>query len=645
METNSDLTTGKWTCPECPFVIEYSERVLDDIRLAVTDAFFSLPRGGAEIGGVLLGRHENGCIVIDESVQLNCEHAFGPSFVLSAHDFAALEGLLAAAKKNPGSEPVGWWHSHTRTEIFLSEADQEIHHRFFPEPWQVALVLKPHTFQPTRAGFFFREKGGAIHAAGTYREFQIEAKPLRAVPSPAAPPPAVAGFTRMREADSSGPVVNVFPTSAPAEAGPAGRGGDAPSPVMNVAPTVTPAEAGGTVLPVERPSPVINVAPELAAETAGSRKVGPPAQANSVVSEASPLTASPRTGEVSPQVGNAVPQPAPALSGRSARNAEPAARVNNVPDGAAPAVTASPRKLETPAQVTESPAPGINAVSEAASVGSSAPPRKMEGAAQATNVAPEAMPSASSVGPREAEPSRPVIDIVPATTSEPQRPAPPDRPAEAPARPETPPPDFLGAEPARSRHWIAWAAVVIGLAVGVGGYESRASWLPAIGSAPPPVPLALSVVDQDGQLQIRWNGSSPTAQGASAGTLVIADGATPLSIPLDAAHLHSGSFTYARTGDRVDVTLIVPQPAGGEAREATTFASTVPRHRPTTAGDSALRAERDRLAAENERLKADYGRQVERARTLEKGFEELRKAVQRQQQRKRLEVQSPDTAK
>src|SRR4051795_6860468 len=102
MEIHSENTFGIWSAPERPFGIEYSTRVLDDIRLAVTDAFFSLPRGGAEIGGVVLGRHETGCVVIDESVQLNCEHAFGPSFVLSAHDFGALEELLAAAKKNPG---------------------------------------------------------------------------------------------------------------------------------------------------------------------------------------------------------------------------------------------------------------------------------------------------------------------------------------------------------------------------------------------------------------------------------------------------------------------------------------------------------------------------------------------------------------
>ena len=53
-------------------------KVLDDIRLAVVDAFFSLPRGGAEIGGILLGRRERDRVIITDSAALECEHAFGP---------------------------------------------------------------------------------------------------------------------------------------------------------------------------------------------------------------------------------------------------------------------------------------------------------------------------------------------------------------------------------------------------------------------------------------------------------------------------------------------------------------------------------------------------------------------------------------
>ena len=184
MEHGTDITVAQWTAPECPFHIEYSTRVLDDIRLAVVDAFFSLPRGGAEIGGILLGRQEGDRIFVTDYEALDCEHAMGPSFVLSPRDQTLLAEMTARAKRNPQDrQPVGWYHSHTRSEIFLSETDQDIHNRFFPEPWQIALVLKPHTFEPTRGGFFFRDGNGAIRGSASYQEFVLDPQPMRPAPA------------------------------------------------------------------------------------------------------------------------------------------------------------------------------------------------------------------------------------------------------------------------------------------------------------------------------------------------------------------------------------------------------------------------------------------------------------------------------
>ncbi|MDE3165303.1 MAG: hypothetical protein KGN36_05815 [Acidobacteriota bacterium] len=181
----------EWSVPACAFAIEYAPQVFDDIRLAVVDAFCSLPRGGAEIGGLLMGRWQDGRLTIAGYAPLECEHAHGPSFTLSANDEARLRELIDRSPADfPGMLPVGWYHSHTRSEIFLSEADLAIHSRYFPEPWQVAVVLKPNTLQPTRAGFFFREADGSIHATETYQEFLIEALPMFAAPAGDAPPPA-----------------------------------------------------------------------------------------------------------------------------------------------------------------------------------------------------------------------------------------------------------------------------------------------------------------------------------------------------------------------------------------------------------------------------------------------------------------------
>ncbi len=436
METHSENGFALWSALNCPFRIEYSPRILDDIRLAVIDAFFSLPRGGAEIGGILLGRHEKDRLVILDSLPFECEHALGPSFVLSRQDYARLANLLAVAQRNPDAKPVGWWHSHTRSEILLSESDQEIHRRFFPEPWQVALVLKPHTFEPTRAGFFFREKDGSIHGAASYREFTLDPLPMRPVPN-----------------SPSGPV--------------------------------------------------------------------------------SPL-----------------------------------------------------------------------------------------------------------LGRREPAANGPVIDVAPA--SEPE--AIPEPPVEQVPLPPPPPPAFTVPPPPPSRRWLGWTAVAVGLAVGVAGYTTRGSWIPRPQNPAVPDTLALQAIDTDGQLQIRWNSASPSVRAAASATLVIADGPKPLQVPLDPAHLQSGSYTYARRGSHVDVSLAVPRPAGQELREATTFAGAAPSGK-APPDDPGLRSERDALAAENARLKVDLARQVERNKLLDKGMAELRKAVQRDQQRKRLELQSPETAK
>ncbi len=177
-----------WQPPECPFPIESSAAALDLIRVVATDAFFSIPHGGAEIGGVLCGTRKEGRVLILAARPLECEHAFGPTFTLSDVDHGRLRALLDEGCRDlraEGMEPVGWYHSHTRSEIFLSAQDVEIHNRYFPSPSDVALVVRPHRTQPMRAGFFFRQAGGTMHADSTYGEFVLAGP----APRPAEPTP------------------------------------------------------------------------------------------------------------------------------------------------------------------------------------------------------------------------------------------------------------------------------------------------------------------------------------------------------------------------------------------------------------------------------------------------------------------------
>ena len=124
---------------------------MEELRLAAVDGFHRLAHGGVEIGGVLFGVRDPDGVKILAHRELACEYVFGPSFTLSENDRRALEELLASPDTDSqlsGMQPVGWYHSHTRSEILLSEEDLQFYQQYFPEIWQIALVLRPHRFDP-----------------------------------------------------------------------------------------------------------------------------------------------------------------------------------------------------------------------------------------------------------------------------------------------------------------------------------------------------------------------------------------------------------------------------------------------------------------------------------------------------------------
>lgn len=160
-------------------MIECSSGVLDQIRSEVENGRNS-PRGEREMGGVLFGTHEPGRICILASRPLQCEHAMGPGFVLSEKDEQRLAQLISTPATDPemsGFAALGWYHSHTRSRIFLSERDLLIHSRYFAAPHQIALVIHPASDRPARGGFFFREPPGVMRTESSYEEFTIKAPP------------------------------------------------------------------------------------------------------------------------------------------------------------------------------------------------------------------------------------------------------------------------------------------------------------------------------------------------------------------------------------------------------------------------------------------------------------------------------------
>ena len=191
--SDSESEFGCWRVEGQFLVVEYSRATLEALRTEVIDGFHRLPRGGLEVGGVLFGKRSGNAVRILASRPLACEHAAGPSFVLSEKDEAALRQLVESTASDAdlaGMTAVGWYHSHTRSALSLTEEDLGIWDRHFPEPWQVALVLHPEKLKPTRARFFFRENG--VMACGESSHLEFEVEPLRKVrkTTPRAPEPA-----------------------------------------------------------------------------------------------------------------------------------------------------------------------------------------------------------------------------------------------------------------------------------------------------------------------------------------------------------------------------------------------------------------------------------------------------------------------
>ena len=211
----SDVTFGTWSAVASPVLIEYSLVVLEEIRREVAEGFQKLSRGGIEVGGLLYGMRDGNTVRIMAIRPAACEHASGPAFRLSERDRAALREQMRLDQKDPrleGLVRVGWYISHTRTEISLTESDQEIFATFFEQPWQVTLVVRPSRGGNMRAGFFVRESGGSVNATQSHLEFNFPDRLAgafdRRVPEPRGVyrPAEPTGFSIAKEVAEAAPV-------------------------------------------------------------------------------------------------------------------------------------------------------------------------------------------------------------------------------------------------------------------------------------------------------------------------------------------------------------------------------------------------------------------------------------------------------
>jgi hypothetical protein len=212
-----EVTTEKrneyayWTVPDSGMSITYSLPLFHEVDFAVNEGYRKIPHGGIEEGGLLFGKIDERGTRIEAFRPIQCEHASGPSLLLSERDLTVLTAQLANAGSDAdlaGWEPVGWFLAHTRGPLLLTEREAELFERYFKRPGMVTVLVKPERFQPTRFGFLLRGKDGSMPRDATQnaiilplpgRNVRAANGPIASIPAPAL---AAAAVRRIVETES-----------------------------------------------------------------------------------------------------------------------------------------------------------------------------------------------------------------------------------------------------------------------------------------------------------------------------------------------------------------------------------------------------------------------------------------------------------
>jgi hypothetical protein len=153
-----------WEVPGQPVVVHLRLDIVDRLVSEVMRGFGSVPKRGAEVGGILIGTIRPGLpaiVRVDDFQPVACQYRRGPSYIFTEVDGGALEEgwRRLQPSASPSAYAVGYFRSHTRDGFSLAPEDLEILDRIFPGLAQVALLIKPYATKVSVGGFFIREHG------------------------------------------------------------------------------------------------------------------------------------------------------------------------------------------------------------------------------------------------------------------------------------------------------------------------------------------------------------------------------------------------------------------------------------------------------------------------------------------------------
>jgi hypothetical protein len=159
---------------------------MDGIARDVIEGFGMLPRRSLEVGGLLLGRVTRGArpaVWIERYQRIACQHRFGPQFVLDQNDMAALEEAAGGILENGKIAIVGIYRSHGRSGFQLEESDFNLIQRYFSDPSDLVLLIRPENATDLIGKFHAWDPRGEARAVGGEFPFQGRVVTPETIPS------------------------------------------------------------------------------------------------------------------------------------------------------------------------------------------------------------------------------------------------------------------------------------------------------------------------------------------------------------------------------------------------------------------------------------------------------------------------------
>ncbi len=135
-----------------------------------------------EVGGWMAGKycrdslHGDPFIVIDTILPAVHTEQGAAHLTFTGDTQVALHNHLE--EYYPHKVFLGWYHTHPRMGVFFSHWDAWLHQNFFPEKWQVALVIEPHQ---SIGGFFIRQADGTLDQRNYFGFYELTNRNQRSV--------------------------------------------------------------------------------------------------------------------------------------------------------------------------------------------------------------------------------------------------------------------------------------------------------------------------------------------------------------------------------------------------------------------------------------------------------------------------------